>query len=161
MTKYVQKKAEIFMIKSDVIKDLGEVETKDKRPYYFSVEIDERFSAIIPLRSSFKHPYGFVTLKVKLGEEMQNKGLDFTKSLLFVTTDLDSIKSGIAVINHHEYKKINQNQALIKGMYLRYIQSYRYAYLLKRECGLISNKQQLLLQYSTLKNYHALLHINI
>lgn len=60
-------------------------------------------------------------------------------------------------IDRHEYKKINQNQTRIKDMFIEYVDEYRRAYVLNRDGALNTNKHKLLLEYSTLKNYHTVI----
>ena len=156
MTQMLTKKAELFILKPE-IHCFMEAMRKKSRPYYFSVDLENGFSAVIPLRSSFSHPYGFVTKKVTERGLARSSGLDFTKSLLFQTSSLDSIKMRKVAIDRHEYKKINQNQARIKDMFIEYVDEYRRAYVLNRDGALITNKHKLLLEYSTLKNCHTII----
>lgn len=156
MTQMLTKKAELFILKPE-IHCIMEAMGKKSRPYYFSVDLENGFSAVIPSRSSFSHPYGFITKKVKEHGLARSSVLDFTKSLLFQTSSLDSLKLRKVAIDRQEYKKINQNQTRIKDMFIEYVDEYRRAYVLNRDGALITNKHKLLLEYSTLKNYHTII----
>lgn len=155
----INKNAELFLVKPQVTIGIIEAEQKDDRPYYFSVTINDKYSAIIPIRSSFRHPYGFITDKYNENSVTFNKGLDYSKALLILTTELDNIKDGIATIDNKEYQKINNNQKIIADNYILYIEKYKKIIEAKSKNLPISQKQKLLIQFSTLQNYHTILNI--
>lgn len=151
--------AELFLIKSQITIGIIEAEQKDERPYYFSVNINSDYSAIIPIRSSFRHPYGFITGKYIEDGVTYNKGLDYSKAIIILTVDLDNIKDGIATIDNQEYQKINNNQQVIVNGYLSYIEKYKNIIKLQHGGDSLEPKQELLIRYSTLQNYHTILNI--
>lgn len=153
----MKKNAELFLIKPKVSIGLIEAVHKEERPYYFSVSICNDYSAIIPIRSSFSHPYGFITKSDYEDDVKINSGLDYTKSILILTSDLDSIKNGIATIDNQEYRKINKFQHIIKRGYLSYLRKYKSIIEKKHNNERLRSKEKLLIQFSTLQNYHQIL----
>lgn len=90
---------------------------KGNRPYYVSVNLNNDYSAFIPIRTNLPHKYGFFTK----GTGRQKSGLDFTKSLIIENNKIQQYLIRETGISFAEYTKIQKNQSLISIKYKQFL----------------------------------------
>lgn len=141
------KKMKIVILNTNLIQNLKEkLDKNESRPYYCKVEIDTKYIAFIPFRSNIQHKHCFKTNPSEL------RGIDFTKSIIVEKSDEIHWIKEVTSIESQQWKKIKQNQDMIKFLYLNYVKKYK-KLVIK---GDIENS---IVKFSTLQNYHQELDI--
>jgi len=101
----------------------------------------------VPLRSNINHPHAFIT------DKLNNCGLDYSKAVII--KDSNYISDITPTIRQNEWDLIKVSGYRIKKGLENYIHSYKKA--LKKSH---IRKNQLLIQFSTLKYFHNDLNID-
>jgi protein AbiQ len=134
----------------NVLPHLAEAERKKYRPYaVVTVELNGLLFAI-PLRSNIYHIYRLKTgVNAMTGRDT---GLDFSKALVVDNSDIDH--STTPQIDNKEQRNLLGKEHFLLTKFTKYLNEY-IEVINKQNLGLeLSYKEQNLVKFSTLKNFH-------
>lgn len=118
------------------------------RPYLYLKRIitvnKQEVEVAIPFRSRISHKYGYKTI----GEG----GIDFSK---MIVSDSEIMHCGMGGVNHKEYKIIEKNIEKIEKLISGYISKYCQIIRKKQEGLDLQAWEKLLIENSTLQNFHT------
>ena len=147
---------DIVLLNLEKLNHLKEVELKNSRPFFAKVDISNEYSAFIPFRTSFSHPFGFVNQRYKTSAgKTVNKGLDYTKSIIINNREISEYIISSTTIPAWEYRKVKENVNVIAKRYLDYVERY----IREHKKEIITGRPSHFTKFSTLKNFHKELQV--
>ena len=123
-----------------------QIEKKKSRPHIRLIIREEGLCFAIPMRSSIKHPYAFLT------DRANRCGIDYSKAVVIKDEALYIDRSRKPQIRQNEFNALKGKEAVVQSQFLRYLRAYRKA---QRHPQAEHNKT--LLAYSALQYFDDLL----
>ena len=123
-----------------------EILNKENRPYHVLVLELDGLTYAIPLRSHITHSYCFIADK----SDGQNKGLDYTKSVVIAKSDY--VDSNPVTIRQNEYNVYKKQEFNIKKQFSSYVTRYKKE--IRRRLANPALPVSSLCSYSSLKYFH-------
>ena len=126
--------------------------SKSNRPYYLLEQINELYSAFIPIRTTVNHKFAFIT------KRSQNKksGFDYTKSFLVKNDLVEKYIIGKGGISAKEFKVLQQNQHTLHRSYTSFLYDI-FLPTFEKELSDLTEFDKRLLDFSTLGYFKNLL----